>query len=556
MKSSFFFSLRRAGLSLLVCLLLVATFATPASSAQDVDLHELTWYVHVDLIDAGAGRSLAYWQGVIDDAVADANVLIQGGQGPSDNICCAELARTANVVTFGSPNDGYDVINTSGEQNNLQNFAGGSSSAFLVDSITWCGGSSPAAIGCAELPNCNGNGGDDPTLWMAVTVESFDDGTLPAVIAHERGHNACLNHVSNLACQVMQGTVFTPGNGGCFTNSECSNYRAGRTTTNSGLSCGCHASGGGGTSEADGLACPEVPGGICSGGICGVADGNAGVRLMAAAAPGTAGGGPPDDALAISGLSGAWVNRGQMSPTADDVRAMAASDYGEASTLYGVVPTTGDDRVVTLDIDTGAILSTIGTVSNGVSEIVAMAYHPGASPTTTDDRLIVLEFDGSNVFVKWLDPASPSSLNSYGRLLWSPAAAFTGLAYDSIQGKLFAATYFGPDGIFEIDLDSCPPSPCDSDQLLGADSPVDDASLSFSPRTGMLYLVGTSFGGARTFYDVIDPVTAQRVETLSLDLFTPAGLAAVPEPGFGLGALIGLLGLVIAGRRRGIELKL
>ena len=42
---------------------------------------------------------------------------------------------------------------------------------------------------------------------MYVTVESYEDGTLPSVIAHERGHNACLQHVSTPKCALMQGTV-------------------------------------------------------------------------------------------------------------------------------------------------------------------------------------------------------------------------------------------------------------------------------------------------------------------------------------------------------------
>ena len=53
----------------------------------------------------------------------------------------------------------------------------------------------------------------------------------------------------------------------------------------------------------------------------------------------------------------------------------------------------------------------------------------------------------------------------------------------------------------------------------------------------MLYLVGTlNFTSVQTIittYNVIDPTTGSSVETLSLDIFTPAGLSAVPESGFG-----------------------
>jgi uncharacterized protein YjiK len=139
-----------------------------------------------------------------------------------------------------------------------------------------------------------------------------------------------------------------------------------------------------------------------------------------------------------------------------------------------------------------------------------------------------------------------------GSLIWDDAELFSGLAYDSLQDRLFAATPFGPDGLYEIDLSSCPPSPCNSAQISGAELFIEDASLSFSPTSGMLYLVGTQKFGSerRTFYNVIDPTTGRSVETLSLDVFTPAGLAAVPEPELGVGVTVGAIGLLVVRRRR------
>jgi hypothetical protein len=68
----------------------------------------------------------------------------------------------------------------------------------------------------------------------------------------------------------------------------------------------------------------------------------------------------------------------------------------------------------------------------------------------------------------------------------------------------------------------------------------------------MLYLVGTQMFGSerRTFYNVIDPTTGRSVETLSLDVFTPAALAAVPEPELGVGVAVGVIGLLVVTRRR------
>lgn len=528
--------------------LLFLFWVPTAIAGPAVDLHDLTWYVHVDLIDAGAGEDLAYWQGVIDASVLAGNDLLEGGQGPFDAPCCTRLARSASVTTFGTPGDGLDIMNSLADQTAIGNAGGAGSSAFLIDSMTYCGGSAPSAIGCATNPSCNGNGNDDPTLWMVVTVESFDSETLPSVIVHERGHNACLNHVAAAECQIMQGSVFTPGLAGCMTAGECSNYQAGRTTTSSGLECTCFDNGG--SILTDGTVCTAATNGLCSGGLCDVFDGDAGVRLLAAAAPNTAAGGPPDDGLRISALKGEWTTLAQLSPGADDVRGMAYA--WDSATLYGVVPTVGDDSIVTIDPDAGTILSVVGAISNGALEIVSMAYDPGATTATTDDRLLVLEAGGSLGEIRWIDPASPSTSNLLGTLIWGGTTQFTGLAYDSIQGKLFAATPFGPDGIYEIDLSTCPPSPCISNQIFGAGQFRDDASLSYSPISGMLYLVGTAFGGNRTFYNVIDPTTGGSVETLSLDVFTPAGLAAVPEPGFGSGLVFGLLGLAGAAKwRRG-----
>jgi hypothetical protein len=520
--------------------------ADRAGAAPAVDLHALTWYVHVDLIDAGAGRDLAYWQGVIDETVESANRLLEGRQGPFDRACCTRLGRDAAVATFGTPGDGRDVLDSLSKQNFFNTAGAAGSNAFLIDSMTYCGGASPSAIGCAERPGCDANGNDDPNLWMVVTVDAFDDGILASVTAHERGHNACLVHVANAECQIMQATVFTPGLGTCLAASECTNYRAARTTPASAELCTCHNDTGGILTDA--TVCSGTTDGVCSGGLCGSNTGSAGDRLIAAAAPDTAAGGPPDDAIAISGLSGHWSVLGQFAPTADDVRALEYAH--DSATLYGVVPTVGDDSIVTIDPATGQILQTVGALANGAQEIVAMAYDPGGSNEPGDDRLLVLEVDGTLAELRAILPSSPSTSTALGTLIWTPGSLFTGLAYDSVHDRLFAATPFGPDGLYEIDLASCPPSPCNSSQVAGAGLFREDASLSFSRSTGMLYLVGTAFGGQRTFYDVVDPTTGISVETLSLDTFTPAGLAAVPEPNSTISWLPGVLGVIVAYRAR------
>lgn len=547
-------AIRRRLLIALLGLLAVGQAPGRVEAAPAVDLHRLRWHVHVDLVDAGAGRDLAYWQGVIDAAMATANPLLEGRQGPFDRACCTRLARTLPVSTFGTPGDGRDVLDSLAEQNDFNSAGSPGSHAFLIDSMTYCGGAAPTSIGCAERPSCNGNGGDDPNLWMVVTVDALDDGILAAVTAHERGHNACLVHVTNAECQLMQGTVFSPGLGGCLAASECTNYRAARTTTSSGQTCSCHTDGG--AIAPDQSLCSDVPVGLCSGGLCGSGSalGSAGIRLIAAGAPGSAAGGPPDDAIRISALSGHWSSLGQFAPSADDVRGLEYAH--DSATLYGVVPTVGDDRIVTIDPATGRITATVGTLANGADEIVSLAYDPGDTSAPGDDRLLVLEVGALGGELRAISPASPSTSTLLGSLPFAPssAALFTGLAYDSIRDELFAASPFSPNGLYVIDLTSCPPSPCDSIAVEGSEERAglfrDDASLAFSPATGMLYLVGTSYAGERTFFDVVDPVTGTSVDTLSLDTFTPAGLAAVPEPIATISWLTGVMGVIVAYRAR------
>lgn len=539
--------------SVVISLAFVCTFLPSiAASAPAVDLHELNWYVHVDLIDAGVGEDLAYWQGVIDAAVASGNGLLEGGQGPFDQPCCTRLGRSVSVTTFGVTGDGLDVIDSPEDQAELVNEGGPGSNAFLVDSITYCGASAPGAIGCGIRLPCTGNGDDDPNAWMAVTVESLDAKTLPAVIAHERGHNACLPHIVTAECQLMQASVFTPGMGGCLSATECVTYQNGRTTTSSGLECGCFDNAG--VIVADGSVCSEVENGICSGGLCGEFAGDASVHLIVAAAPGTSAGGPPDDSLRISALKGEWTTLAQFAPTSDDVRGLAyASD---SSTLYGVVPTVFDDSIVTIDPVSGTIISFVGSIANGAAEIVSLAYDPGPTSAPGDDRLLVLEV-ASGFFgeVKSIDPALPSTTTSLGALMQNDPERFTGLAYDTNRDKLFAAkagsTHLDSGGLYEVDLSSCPPSPCSSSFVSGTAFLREDVSLAFSPVTDMLYLVATAFSGDRTFYVVFDPATGSNIETLSLDVFTPAGIAALPEPGFELSVCIGVIGLMHAARRGG-----
>jgi len=119
----------------------VCLFWAPIGALADApttNLHELEWLVHVDLIDAEAGRDLAFYEALIDQAMADATILIEGDQGPADSACC-DVIEALSVDTFGTPGDGLDVPSSASDQAALDAIVGSSgSTAFLVDSLGYC----------------------------------------------------------------------------------------------------------------------------------------------------------------------------------------------------------------------------------------------------------------------------------------------------------------------------------------------------------------------------------------------------------------------------------
>ncbi|MCA9509284.1 MAG: hypothetical protein KC560_01180, partial [Myxococcales bacterium] len=483
----------------------------------------LAWYVHVDLIDAGAGRDLAFYQSLLDAAEASASDQLEGDHGPFDTPCCTRIERAVSVATFGTTGDGLDVIDSAADLSALAAIGLPGSRGFLVDSITYCGGPSPSSIGCAQTPACDGNANDDPNLWLVVTMDASDSGLLGGVVAHERGHNACLVHVNVDECQIMR-----PAAGGaCLSAGECANFQAGRTTT--GGTCTCHDDAS--PPAADGATCSGVAGGVCSGAICGDPMSDAGVALLASGGPEGGSGAAADDALALSGATGGWDVLGALGTGGEIVTGLAYAR--DSSTLYGVVGNpAGDDDLVTIDRATGAITSVVQSYANGSDHFTALAYDPGPTSAPTDDTLWVLESDGTFDDLHTIDPSSPATLTFVGGLAFGAANGFLGMAYDDAHDQLYVSSPF-TDGIYAVDLSTCPFF-CGLNAIAGLGIPRFGSSLTYSPDTGMLYVVGAQSGvaplGDRTLYDVVDPVAGTRVEVRGLDAYTAGGLAAFPVP--------------------------
>jgi len=70
--------------------------------APTTNLHELKWLVHVDMIDLGASRDLAFYEAIIQQATEDAAILIEGDQGPAE-AAPSLFSSTASAIAGGMP---------------------------------------------------------------------------------------------------------------------------------------------------------------------------------------------------------------------------------------------------------------------------------------------------------------------------------------------------------------------------------------------------------------------------------------------------------------------
>ena len=566
---------RRFALSLtLLCGLAIA------ASAQNSDLHELRWYVHADMVTAN--EPLSFWQGFIEEANANAEILYKGNQGSDtdpDAACCSELTLVS-VGTYGSAGDGLDM--PSGTQFGtmraaIQGGDPGGSVAFLVRAIALCG-TSANAIGCALTPPCNSNANDDPDLHLMVSVEAMQDddadfvpegvGQMGQTLGHERGHNACLNHVTSNPCQLMA----PAGDGGCLSTSECTDLQEARTTTSQGDACECHAVSN--TVVADGLACNEgAVAGTCSGGVCATSGGFGQVELFAAGAPEAIEIGEPldevtDDLQLASDLPGGWVDSGDYAAAIQGL----AYDPGR-QVVWGVLDNGANDQIVQIDPTSGAITSTLTTLS-GHPNVIALAFHPGASASGDDDHLLANsaepEVDCDLVFsppdfcageLLEIDP-SDGSFQSVGGMNFSFVGGLRGLAYDSTRDILYGSAFAGGSLWEFTNLTctstscSCPGSFCTVAEQTAVSLPRIVSGLAYSPESDRLYLSGSQ-SGPQQLQNSIDAATFETTARIGVDGYTTGGLAAVPlpEPAAPLAWLIGCgaVAVLARGRSRGLR---
>ncbi|MED5260810.1 MAG: hypothetical protein VX574_00210 [Myxococcota bacterium] len=394
-----------APLVLLVVLGALAANASPPAKS----IHELNWYVHPDLRDPnGSWQDIGYWRALIEEATVEANALLQGKNGPGDLPCCTALA-VGTVEYFLDPASILFDIGSSAEFNSLREIGTPGSRAYFVDSITSCSSDQALAIGCGERPDC-ATAATSPDIILAVTLDAHEEfDRLANTLAHERGHNACLEHVAFVDasdCQLM-----TPASGGACLDDlatlQCDRFRAAANAAADG-SCECHDSVG--VAEEDATACTleTAPEGLCSGGLCGETGSDASVTLVAAAGTAAAQGDTTDEWIAMSGVTGGWSSSAPFG-SGFEVRGFAYSPgrnivYGIAPERLLSRPPPGDrvspeedpdwtttNTLLELDPTTGAV-SVVGTIDS-YDEMVALAFDPGPTADPEDDRLLALAIE-------------------------------------------------------------------------------------------------------------------------------------------------------------------
>ena len=144
----------------------------------------------------------------LDAILANGSLRMGKSDFAGDVACCAGIVRSGTARTFGSLNDGLDVIDDSTELVSVLNNP--TSRVKVVRAINYCGSPGNNIIGCAWV---GGNG-------MAL-VRYGNIGNEGALWTHEYGHNVGLSHNSNSAF-IMYGCLC--GNNYGLTQSECDKY--------------------------------------------------------------------------------------------------------------------------------------------------------------------------------------------------------------------------------------------------------------------------------------------------------------------------------------------
>jgi hypothetical protein len=150
----------------------------------------------------------------LDDILSNTSAAMGKSSFSGDVACCASVARSGNALSFGSANDGLDIIDDNSELNSVLNNS--TARVKVVRQINYCSGPGNNIIGCAWI------GGNGMALVRYSNIAS--EGVL---WSHEYGHNVGLNH-NTASGYIMYG--YLSGNSVGLTQAECDKYH----TPNSG----------------------------------------------------------------------------------------------------------------------------------------------------------------------------------------------------------------------------------------------------------------------------------------------------------------------------------
>jgi len=226
--------------------LALAALLPTTSFAQAVEtIMSDTWYIHTDVADQVDLEELRQY-------LRDGDRLLQGSQNGGDVACCHRVTA-ASLIVIGSPGDGGDVLDASLKWSLLP------TGRNIVQTISWCG-TTGVFFGCASVPGSK----------LAVSLDASPM-VLGKIMAHERGHNAGLNHRSG-SCNLMNSAVGNRNNG-CLIVSECNAFKSGGFPQ--GALCPCIGPNVGDPPILSGEACVYEGAGIClSDGRCPTIPGN------------------------------------------------------------------------------------------------------------------------------------------------------------------------------------------------------------------------------------------------------------------------------------------
>ena len=146
----------------------------------------------------------------LDNVLREGSLRTGRSDFSGDVSCCATATRSGSQQTFGSINDGYDVIDNFTEQSKVLNDKKGR--MHVVRIINYCGGTGTNIIGCAWQGSVG--------TAVVRTQPQWNEGVL---WFHEYGHNAGQVHNANTA-YIMYHTNFGTNNG--IDATECGKYHA------------------------------------------------------------------------------------------------------------------------------------------------------------------------------------------------------------------------------------------------------------------------------------------------------------------------------------------